>query len=125
MSPPTAPCFTAAPGGGWELSPSWSLDAIRTLAAIGASLGEDLVTATVGADHVAALLERFNHPHAARRPARACRRRGTPDRGAAHRVRPGRRRRHARDPARALGPSRRGPRHPHVRAWRAGRAVTA
>lgn len=47
-------------GGGWQLEPTFSLDALRTLAALGADVVDDLRTAALPAAAASALLERWN-----------------------------------------------------------------
>ena len=62
------PAVTAA---GWQLTPVLSLDAIRLLAALGATLGRDLTTATLPAGAADELLERVN-PHTLHAGPREC-----------------------------------------------------
>lgn len=57
---PVGVYLTPGRGGGWELTPSFSLDALRTLSALGASLHTDLRSATLPTGAVPELLERWN-----------------------------------------------------------------
>ncbi len=78
---PVGVFLTPARDHGWELAPTFSLDAIRTLAALGASLHTDLRSATLPAHLIPDLLERWNprtlhagpreHAHAAKPLAEA------------------------------------------------------
>ena len=61
----------AVTGAGWQLLPVLSLDAIRLLAALGATLGRDLTSATLPADAVDELLQRIN-PHTLHAGPREC-----------------------------------------------------
>ncbi len=57
---PVGVYLAPARGGGWELAPAFSLDAIRALAALGASLHTDLRSATMPAHLIPDLLELWN-----------------------------------------------------------------
>ncbi|WP_169542194.1 helicase-related protein [Solirubrobacter soli] len=57
---PVGVFLTPAREDGWELAPTFSLNAIRTLAALGASLHTDLRSATLPAHLIPELLERWN-----------------------------------------------------------------
>ncbi|HWK28474.1 MAG TPA: DEAD/DEAH box helicase [Solirubrobacter sp.] len=57
---PVGVFLAPAPGGSWELTPTFSLDALRSLAALGASIDRDLRAATVPTSAIPALLEDWN-----------------------------------------------------------------
>jgi hypothetical protein len=57
---PVGVFLAPAPGGGWELTTTFSLDAIRRLAALGATIERDLRAATLPADATSDLLASWN-----------------------------------------------------------------
>jgi hypothetical protein len=57
---PVGAFLVPAHGGGWQLAPCFSLDAIRSLAALGATLEPDLRAATLPEPAVAPLLAQWN-----------------------------------------------------------------
>ena len=71
----SASCSPPRRGDGWELTPTFSLDAIRVLAALGATLERDLRAAVLPADAATRPARALEPAHAARRPARERRRR--------------------------------------------------
>ncbi|RKQ90846.1 helicase-like protein [Solirubrobacter pauli] len=57
---PVGVFLAPAPGGSWELTPTFSLDAIRSLAALGAAVDRDLRAASLPTDAVPDLIAGWN-----------------------------------------------------------------